>query len=381
MVESLEAEFRCVNCGNKIEKNLMPWKHAILGIIPSLNRESSCCSNPSYEDLKGFHDAKSQSTLRQGASRALPEMNSLSFSKTKNQMNSIKMSLQQIGMINMQKAILLVSILMMVGMTSAASSDVPKASQTPGDTFYFLDKFSESLELTVAKAPVIGSSELEAKVRANHAAERLAEAQKLAENNKSEKVDSLMAEYSKQTNLSIRSAKKANNTNLSKRLGNVSNNHVEVLQEVQKKVPQQAQKGIKNAIENSQKNQKELGLPEKAKNRGSKSRTDRSNKANENRKPDATDASKSVNKTVGKTERRLNKSPIDEIQNNTPELEEQNNSGKVAETKEAADNITGSLDEQNPEYNKTNNTEDTVDDTASKITGEATGRPSTSSLP
>ena len=202
-------------------------------------------------------------------------------------------------MINMQKAILLVSILMMVGMASAASPDVPKASQTPGNTFYFMDKFSESLELTVAKAPVIGSSELEAKVRANHAAERLAEAQKLAENNKSEKVDSLIAEYSKQTNLSIQSAKKAKNTNLSERLGNVSNNHVKALQEVQKKVPEQAQKGIQNAIDNSQKNRKELGLPEVAQNKGVNGRTDKPETAGQNRKPD-TATSKTVSKTLGK---------------------------------------------------------------------------------
>lgn len=354
----------------------MPWKHAVLGIIPSINKESSCCNNPSYEDLKGFHDAKSQNALRQGASRALPEMNSLSFSKTKNQMNGIKMSFQQMSMINMQKAILLVSILMMVGMASAASSDVPKASQTPGDAFYLLDKFSESLELTVAKAPVIGNSEIEAKVRANHAAERLAEAQKLAENNKSEKVDSLMAEYSKQTNLSVRSAKKANNTNLSERLGNVSNNHVKVLQDVQKKVPEQAQKGIQKAIENSQKNQKELGLPKAASERGVTGRTDRPNNMAENRKPDTTGAGKSVNKTVGETGERLNTSPIDNIQNKTPEIE-QNTSGITEGT---TDNLTGNIDEQNLDDNNINDT-DAVEDTESKITGEAVGKPSISELP
>lgn len=354
----------------------MPWKHAINGIIPSINRESSCCKNPSYEDLKGFHNAKSQSALRQGASRALPEMNSLSFSKTKNQITGIKMSLQQIGMINMKKAILLVSILMMVGMTSAASPDVPKATQTPGDTIYFLDKFSESLELTVARAPVLGSSELEAKVRANHAAERLAEAKKLAENNKSEKVDSLMAEYSRQTNLSVQSAKKVNNTNLSERLGNVSDNHIQTLQDVQKKVPEQAQKGIQKAIENSQKNQKELGLPETARNRGIKGRTDTSNNMAENRKPDTSRAGKSVNKTLDKTERSLNKSPVNEFQNKTPEVEE-NNSNISGET----DDLAETNDKQNLEDNKTDDTEETVEETESKITGKAVGKPSTNNLP
>ena len=77
-----------------------------------------------------------------------------------------------------------------------------------------------------------------------------------------------MAEYSEQVNLSVRSANKANNTELKQRLGNVSNNHVEVLRDIEKKVPEQARKGIQNAIEKSQRNQRELGLPEPAQNRG-----------------------------------------------------------------------------------------------------------------
>jgi len=272
------------------------------------------------------------------------------------------------SMINMKKAILIVSILLMTGMASAASSDVPKASQTPGDTFYSLDKFSESLELTVAKFPVIGSSELEAKVRANHAAERVAEAQKMAENNRSDKVNELMAEYSKQTNLSVKSAKKANNTNLSERLEKVNNKHVEVLQDVQQKVPEQAQKGIQNAIENSQKNRKDLGLPEAAKDRGINGRPDRSNNMAENRKPDTSGAGK---------EKRLNNTPVDKIQNKTPEIEQ--NASRT--TERTTNEINGAVDKQNPEDNRINDTEDAVKDTDSKITGEAIGKPSTPDLP
>lgn len=279
------------------------------------------------------------------------------------------------SIITMQKAILLVSIIMMVGMASAASSDVPKASQTPGDTFYFLDRFSESLELTVAKSPVIGSPELEAKVRANHAAERLAEAQKLARNNQSEKVDKLMVEYSKQTNLSVQSAKKANNTNLSERLRNVSNNHIKALQDVQQKVPEQAQKGIQNAIENSQKNQKELGLPEAAQNRGINGRTNKKLKdlPNQTGKSGNSDAGKTVNKTVNRTQKQINKSPVDKIQNKTPDLE-QNNSETV---EEAADNLAETVDEQNLE----NDTEESRGYVEPQITGEATRKPSKPDLP
>jgi hypothetical protein len=65
VVEKLEAKFKCVNCSNQIEKNLMPWKHAILGVIPSINRESSCCEDPDYQDLKGFQKEKSEKSFRQ----------------------------------------------------------------------------------------------------------------------------------------------------------------------------------------------------------------------------------------------------------------------------------------------------------------------------
>jgi hypothetical protein len=260
----------------------------------------------------------------------------------------------------MEKAVVLISILMMVGLVSGASSDVPKATQTPGDTFYFLDKFSESLELTVAKAPVIGSPELEAKVRANHAAERLAEARKLADQNRSDKVESLMAEYSRQTNLSINSAREANNTNLSQRLGNVNDNHVEVLRDVQSKVPEQAQKGIQNAIENSQKNMKELGLPERSQGRGN-SPGNIPNQAGENGKPG--------------NERDLRNKPDRNFENlsNTSKKAFQNENSEIGGN---PDNVRSNLDRQNQEET-INNTEGPE----SRITGEAVGNRQKPDLP
>lgn len=64
MVAGLEAEFRCENCGNRVERNLMPWKHAVLGAIPAINRKNSCCETPDYEDLEGFQSSKSRESLR-----------------------------------------------------------------------------------------------------------------------------------------------------------------------------------------------------------------------------------------------------------------------------------------------------------------------------
>jgi len=64
-MDKVEAKFKCVNCGNKVEKNMMPWKHAVLGIIPSINSKSSCCENPDYQDLQGFQKANSGKSFRQ----------------------------------------------------------------------------------------------------------------------------------------------------------------------------------------------------------------------------------------------------------------------------------------------------------------------------
>jgi len=64
LVERLEVKFRCVNCGKQVERNLMPWKHAVLGAIPEINRKNSCCEKPNYEDPEGFQKAKSKKSIR-----------------------------------------------------------------------------------------------------------------------------------------------------------------------------------------------------------------------------------------------------------------------------------------------------------------------------
>lgn len=280
----------------------------------------------------------------------------------------------------MQKTVLVVSILMMAGMAAAAPSDLPKPSQTPGDTFYFLDRFSERMELAVAKVPVIGSPELEAKVRANHAAERLAEARKLAEKNESEKVDRLMEEYSEQVNMSVRNARKANDTELSRRLGNVSDNHVEVLQDVQRKVPEPAKKGIQNAIENSQKNRRELGIPEAARNRGipdTGAGDERGNRQDQAGKPDGP-----VGKSTGGMENRTpeadNMTEEEEIRKRSEELTERlkQTVGNGTGSNKTAGNATEEPVEQNTTVTEGNESSEETLENGSEITGEAVRKPS-----
>lgn len=47
--------FRCLNCGNRVEKELLPGKHTILGTLPIVNKQQDCCERPEYEDNRGYH--------------------------------------------------------------------------------------------------------------------------------------------------------------------------------------------------------------------------------------------------------------------------------------------------------------------------------------
>lgn len=153
---------------------------------------------------------------------------------------------------------LIIFSILMTGMVSAQSSVPSNPGFTPGDLFYGVEQASESLELAVAGAPIIGSDSLQAKVRANHAAERLAEAEKLAKENRSEAVEKLMDRYSNEINGSITSARKSNQTELVERLRNVTQDQEKVLEQVQQKVPESAKKGVGKAIKNSRRQQEKL---------------------------------------------------------------------------------------------------------------------------
>lgn len=154
-------------------------------------------------------------------------------------------------------------VVLMAGTAAAQPSDIPGGGLTPDSIFYGLDQFSESMELAVASAPIIGSEELQSKVRANHAAERLAEAQLLADKNRTDKVEELMEKYREGMNRSFENAGKANRSELSERLRNVSKNQVKVLEEVKQKVPEPARKGIQNAIDNNRNLEKKLDRPKR----------------------------------------------------------------------------------------------------------------------
>lgn len=49
-------QFRCVNCGGREEKHVLPGKHAVLGAVSTLNRHADCCKSPKYVDTNGVKE-------------------------------------------------------------------------------------------------------------------------------------------------------------------------------------------------------------------------------------------------------------------------------------------------------------------------------------
>lgn len=164
----------------------------------------------------------------------------------------------------------LIALTMLIAPAAAAQNQTQETGLmapglVPGDFFYPMEQFVERIEVAVAGAPVVGSNELQAKVRANNAEERLSEARELANRgNNSERVSELMKEYGNQMDLATRGFAKENKTNLSEKMAEISDRHTRVLQGVKQKVPPQAQDAVEKAMDRSRNTRKDLGLPERA---------------------------------------------------------------------------------------------------------------------
>lgn len=158
---------------------------------------------------------------------------------------------------------LLAAATLLLGTAAAQSSGASDTGPAPGSPFYFLKQADDAIETAIASAPVVGSPALKAKVHANHAEERLAEARKLAAANRSEAADRAMDRYRQQMNYAQENAKEANITELNDRFRNVTRRHTEVLKQVRERVPEQAKASIDRAIEN---NEKITGPPQHANN-------------------------------------------------------------------------------------------------------------------
>lgn len=122
----------------------------------------------------------------------------------------------------------------------------------PGNPMHSVETLVEKAE--VRFAGIVGGPDLKAKAMANNAQERLAEANALADRNRSEDASEAVRKYEKTMNQSQEIADRRNNSKLSEQIKNVSRNNLDQLKQVRDKVPEQAREGIDRAIRNSERN-------------------------------------------------------------------------------------------------------------------------------
>ncbi|MEF8880383.1 MAG: DUF5667 domain-containing protein [Candidatus Nanohaloarchaea archaeon] len=131
--------------------------------------------------------------------------------------------------------------------SSEAISDV----RVPGDAFYGFKTIREKVSLTMARAPIIGGPEAEAKVLSKNSNERLKEVQVLFERNDTERASQALKRYSDTMDLAQRRAEASNSNETREMVSEQARANQEVLQSVSQNVPEEAQEGIQNALENS----------------------------------------------------------------------------------------------------------------------------------
>ena len=130
----------------------------------------------------------------------------------------------------------------------AQEIELPDPGLTPDSPFYFLEIIVEEIGTFFTFGDL-----KKAERHATLAAERLAEAQAMAEKGNPELAEKTLERYGMQLQNSIARAEKAQDTgkNIEKvmtRIGNATSKHLEVLAEVYEKVPEQAKPAVENAI-------------------------------------------------------------------------------------------------------------------------------------
>jgi hypothetical protein len=135
---------------------------------------------------------------------------------------------------------------------SQSSNSAVDPGFLPGYPMHTFETAVERAEVRLAG--VIGGPDLKAKAIANNAQERLAEANALADQNRSEEASRAVEKYGDAMTRSQQIADRGDNSELSEQIRNVSGNNVEQLEQVRERVPEQARKGIERAIRNSERN-------------------------------------------------------------------------------------------------------------------------------
>lgn len=260
----------------------------------------------------------------------------------------------------MKYSTLFVSVILLTGFTAAQTSTGQnsqlKAGLTPASPFYGVEQFVEKIEVAVAKAPVVGSEELEAKVRANNAAERLSEAEKMSETgrNNSKKVEKLFQEYDRQMEISSSLANKSGKKELSGKIKEVQDRQIQQLGQLREKLPEESRKGIDKAIEKA----------EKRRDRGKN--PDRDNRLPENRE---TRDQLELRPNLSSEKSEESRDRAEEVRNLSPR-----NESEPADSLEDRVTENDSPEKQETEQNMDEAVENTSTD-KNQLTGKATSAP------
>ena len=166
-------------------------------------------------------------------------------------------------------SILILSFLIVGTGVLAQNDELPSPGITPDSPFYFLERIVEEISTFF----IFGDLK-KAERHALLAAERLAEAQAIAEKGKPELIEKTSARYENQLEKSMarieRAIRKGENTEkimeVLDRVGQATSKHLEVLAEVYEKAPEQAKPAVENAMKVSVKRHEKAVEVLKAKN-------------------------------------------------------------------------------------------------------------------
>lgn len=252
----------------------------------------------------------------------------------------------------MKGKIVILSALMVLLITGAtAQPEGQNPGFVPGDIFYPVEQAVEKIEVKVAG--VIGGEDLKAKALANNADERVAEAQKLEKRNRSDRAEEVRREYNRTMDRAKEISEQSSDQNLGNEIQQVEKRNREVLKDLKDRAPPQAQKGLENAL-----NRSERDNGEKVPGAENGSPLDNANQENIPENLPSINNSTSVTVTGNKTD----------LPGPEPAHNRTNNSIK--------DHMNETLDEENS-TDRLNDTDEEEENLTNSITGSATGRENT----
>ena len=151
----------------------------------------------------------------------------------------------------MKKALLILSLILVTGTASAHIEDLPDPGILPGNPFYFLDILSERIGIFFTFGDV-----KKAEKHLDIAAERLAEAQILAEQGKTKRAEKAAEKYQRRVDKALAKIEEARkdgkDTNrIFENIAEAMVKHQAVLAKVYEQVPEAAKEAIQKVMEKS----------------------------------------------------------------------------------------------------------------------------------